>query len=132
MDISTLENWLWEAACAILGPLDAPKFKDYILPLLFYKRLCDVFDDELDRLINELGLDSLKEARMFADMDRTLIRFYIPGEYTWAEIRKSSQELGQRLTDASPTSCRPPMPKSPPNRIAKRLCKPFSTASCRR
>jgi hypothetical protein len=59
-----------------------------------------VFDDELDRLINELGLDSLKEARIFADMDRTLIRFYIPGEYTWAEIRKSSQELGQRLTDA--------------------------------
>lgn len=36
MDISTLENWLWEAACSIRGPLDAPKYKDYILPLLFY------------------------------------------------------------------------------------------------
>lgn len=50
MDISTLENWLWEAACSSRGPLDAPKYKDYILPLLFYKRLCDVFPDELDRL----------------------------------------------------------------------------------
>ena len=35
MDITTLENWLWEAACSIRGPLDAPKYKDYILPLIF-------------------------------------------------------------------------------------------------
>mgnify|MGYP000300733698 CR=1 FL=1 len=32
LDISTLETWLWDAACAIRGPVDAPKFKDYILP----------------------------------------------------------------------------------------------------
>ncbi len=44
MDITTLENWLWEAACSIRGPLDAPKYKDYILPLLFYKRLSDVYE----------------------------------------------------------------------------------------
>ena len=43
MDITTLENWLWEAACSIRGPLDAPRYKDYILPLLFYKRLSDVY-----------------------------------------------------------------------------------------
>lgn len=100
MDITTLENWLWEAACAIRGPLDAPKFKDYILPLLFYKRLCDVFEDELLRLKNELGFAGLDEAREFADLDRSMTRFYIPKEYTWAEIRKSSVKLGQRLTDA--------------------------------
>jgi type I restriction enzyme M protein len=34
-----LENHIWEAARSIRGPIDAPKFKDYILPLLFYKRL---------------------------------------------------------------------------------------------
>lgn len=55
MDITGLENWLWEAACSIRGPLDAPKYKDYILPLLFYKRLCDVYEDELHRLSEELG-----------------------------------------------------------------------------
>ena len=33
LDISTLENWLWEAACSIRGPIDAPKYKDYIIPL---------------------------------------------------------------------------------------------------
>jgi hypothetical protein len=32
IDIQSLENWLWDAACAIRGPVDAPKFKDYILP----------------------------------------------------------------------------------------------------
>ncbi len=41
LDISTLETWLWDAACAIRGPVDAPKFKDYILPLIFLKRLSE-------------------------------------------------------------------------------------------
>ena len=44
--IPTLETWLWDAACAIRGAADAPKFKDFILPLVFFKRLSDVFDDE--------------------------------------------------------------------------------------
>ena len=35
MDIKTLEFWLWEAACRIRGGVDAPKYKDYILPLIF-------------------------------------------------------------------------------------------------
>ena len=47
LDITTLENWLWEAACKIRGDVDAPKYKDYILPLIFLKRLSDVFEDEV-------------------------------------------------------------------------------------
>ena len=47
LDITTLENWLWEAACKIWGDVDAPKYKDYILPLIFLKRLSDVFEDEV-------------------------------------------------------------------------------------
>ncbi len=43
-----MEQMLWDAACSIRGQQDAPKFKDYILPLLFIKRLSDVFDDEVD------------------------------------------------------------------------------------
>ena len=37
MDITALENYLWEAACSIRGPMGAPTFKDYILALLFDK-----------------------------------------------------------------------------------------------
>lgn len=55
LDITTLETWLWEAACTIRGPVDAPKFKDYILPLFFLKRLSDVFEDEMSRLATEYG-----------------------------------------------------------------------------
>ncbi len=79
MDITTLENWLWEAACSIRGPLDAPKYKDYILPLLFYKRLSDVYEDELGKLSQEFGDEVL--ARQLAREDRALIRFYIPNGY---------------------------------------------------
>ena len=96
MDITTLENWLWEAACSIRGPLDAPKYKDYILPLLFYKRLCDVFDDEIARLTRDFG----DEAREMVELDRGLIHFYIPAEYTWDQVRRSPVALGERLTDA--------------------------------
>ena len=49
----SLESWIWDAACSIRGAKDAPKFKDYILPLIFTKRLCDVFDDELNRIAKE-------------------------------------------------------------------------------
>ncbi len=98
MDITTLENWLWEAACSIRGPLDAPKYKDYILPLLFYKRLCDVFDDELARLEREFGDAEL--ARGLVTQDRALVRFYIPPAHQWSQIRAATANLGERLTDA--------------------------------
>ena len=98
MDITTLENWLWEAACSIRGPLDAPKYKDYILPLLFYKRLSDVYEDEVRRLREELGDEAM--ARQLARQDRVLTRFYIPNGYTWPEVRKSTARLGERLTEA--------------------------------
>ncbi len=51
----SIEQWLWDAACSIRGAKDAPKYKDYILPLVFAKRLCDVFDDEINRIAKEVG-----------------------------------------------------------------------------
>ena len=51
----SLESWIWDAACAIRGAQDAPKYKDFILPLIFVKRLCDVFDDEVQRITDKIG-----------------------------------------------------------------------------
>ncbi|MEI2713604.1 MAG: N-6 DNA methylase [Nocardioides sp.] len=51
----SMEQMLWDAASSIRGEKDAPKFKDYLLPLLFLKRLSDVFDDEIARLAEEFG-----------------------------------------------------------------------------
>lgn len=98
MDVGTLEQWLWDAACEIRGPLDAPKFKDYILPLVFLKRLSDVFDDEVARLAGEFG--SGDAAAKLVEADHGLVRFYIPEAARWPEIAKKTAGLGEYLTDA--------------------------------
>jgi len=98
LDIKTLETWLWDAACSIRGALDAPKFKDYILPLIFAKRLSDVFDDEVARLAEEFGDE--KTARALVKKDHALVRFYIPPKGRWSEIRQSAANVGERVTDA--------------------------------
>jgi type I restriction enzyme M protein len=97
MDITTLENWLWDMACSIRGPIDAPKYKDYILPLLFYKRLCDVYDDEIKKLTAEFGDESI--VKYIVKQDRKLIRFYIPEGCRWQDIRKVTTNVGEKLTD---------------------------------
>ena len=50
-----LESWIWDAACSIRGAKDAAKYKEFILPLIFTKRLCNVFDDESNRIAKEVG-----------------------------------------------------------------------------
>ena len=81
LDIKTLETWLWNAACSIRGTVDAPKFKDYILPLVFVKRLSDVFEDEIKRLSEEFG--DGKTALEIVSKDHSLVRFFIPKQTAW-------------------------------------------------
>src|SRR5438128_10142631 len=109
LDISTLETWLWDAACAMRGATDAAKFKDFILPLVFYKRLSEVFDDEFSERAAEFGdeatareiieadhADALKSGR------KPIVRFFIPDQYRWKAIRNHPADsyLGQFVTDA--------------------------------
>jgi type I restriction enzyme M protein len=79
-----MEQMLWDAACSIRGEKDAAKFKDYLLPLLFLKRLSDVFDDEIARLAEEYG--DRATALEIAESDHSLLRFYLPPEARWAVI----------------------------------------------
>ena len=98
MDVSTLKQWRWDAACEIRRPLDAPKFKDYILPLVFLKRLSDVFDDEVAKLAGEFGSEDA--AAKVVEADHGLVRFYIPQEARWPAIATRTTGLGEYLTDA--------------------------------
>ncbi len=103
-----MEQMLWDAACSIRGEKDAPKFKDYLLPLLFLKRLSDVFDDEIDRLAEEYG--DRGTALEIAEADHSLVRFYLPREARWAIISGREQftwpegekprDIGEHLTKA--------------------------------
>ena len=98
----SLESWIWDAACSIRGAKDAPKYKDYILPLIFTKRLCDVFDDELNRITAKVG--SRKKAFQLAGADHKLVRFYLPlmpddpEQPVWSVIRKLSDKIGEGVT----------------------------------
>lgn len=107
----SLESWIWDAACSIRGAKDAPKYKDYILPLIFTKRLCDVFDDELNRIAKEVGSRAKAFKLVKADWKRAkasgqtpMVRFYLPlepanpEEPVWSIIRKLSDKIGQQLT----------------------------------
>ena len=79
-----MEQMLWDAACSIRGAKDAAKFKDYLLPLLFLKRLSDVFDDEIERLAQEFGDRAV--AQEIAENDHDLLRFYLPPEARWGVV----------------------------------------------
>ena len=79
-----MEQMLWDAACAIRGEKDAAKFKDYLLPLVFLKRLSDVFDDEVMRLAEDYG--DKATALEIAEADHSLLRFYLPPDARWAAI----------------------------------------------
>ncbi|MGH2538247.1 MAG: type I restriction-modification system subunit M N-terminal domain-containing protein [Candidatus Promineifilaceae bacterium] len=67
-------------------------------PLLFFKRLSDGYEDELARLAAEFSDAAF--ARELVEEDHTLVRFYLPAEYTWSEVRKNPIGLGEKLTDA--------------------------------
>ncbi len=110
LNISTLETWLWDAACVIRGATDAPKFKDFILPLIFYKRLSDVFNDEFAGHIEKFGDEAIAREITEADhadalkrdRDDSIVRFYIPQKYSWEALRNhpANGNLGQFVTDA--------------------------------
>jgi type I restriction enzyme M protein len=99
LELRALEGLLWDAACSIRGPVEAPKFKDYILPLIFMKRLSDVFDDELARLGKELGDPEAAEGLVASD--HALVRFYLPDGARWGQLRSLTRQVGQKLTGAA-------------------------------
>lgn len=99
----SLESWLWDAACSIHGIIDAPKYKDYILPIVFAKRLCDVFDDEISAIAVKVG--SRTKAFKLVEKDPKLVTFNLPlragdleNEDTWSVIRVLTDKVGEKLT----------------------------------
>jgi type I restriction-modification system DNA methylase subunit len=87
---------------ASAGRQEAPKVKDFILPLIFTKRLCDVFDDELNRIAEQVG--SRVRAFKLVEKDHKLVRFYLPlkpqdpDDSVWSVIRKLTGKIGESLT----------------------------------
>ena len=68
------------------------------MPLIFLKRLSDVFDDEIDKFAKEYG--DKKTTKELVEEDHSLVWFYIPQKARWSNIIKQSTKLGEYLTDA--------------------------------
>ena len=90
LTLSQLESHLWQAANILRGsPVDRADWKSYILPLLFFKRLCDVWDEETQEMAATYG-------EAFADEHR----FQIPAGSHWRDVRRAPANVGAALNNA--------------------------------
>lgn len=89
-----LEDYLWGAANILRGMIDAADFKQYIFPLLFFKRVSDLWDEEYQQALEESGND-LSYAE-FAENHR----FQIPADCHWDDVRAKTLNVGAALQHA--------------------------------
>ena len=88
-----LQSYLWESANILRGKIDSGDFKHYILGLLFYKRLSDVFDEEFDKLKEQVGEDLALDKSLYADV------FFIPKGCHWKDILSTSTNIGAKINE---------------------------------
>ena len=89
-----LECYLWGAATYLRGFIDAGDYKQYIFPLLFYKRICDVYDEEYKDALDESDGDL-----EYAAFDENH-RFKVPAEAHWNKVRQVTVNVGQAISKA--------------------------------
>lgn len=89
-----LEKYLWGAATALRGTIDAGDYKQYIFPLLFFKRICDVYDEEFQLALTESDGDL--EYAAFAENHR----FVIPEGAHWKDVRETTTNVGMAIQHA--------------------------------
>ena len=89
-----LEKYLWGAATQLRGTIDAGDYKQYIFPLLFFKRICDVYDEEYEKALEESDGDM--EYAAFAEHHH----FQIPEGAHWNDVRETTVNVGMALQNA--------------------------------
>ena len=93
LPLQELEAYLWGAATILRGLVEAGDYKQYVFPLLFYKRLSDVWDEEYAAALAET--DDADYARATAND-----RFTIPEGVHWNDVRTVARDVGQAIRDA--------------------------------
>ncbi len=90
--LDELEKYLWGSAVLLRTHVDAGAYKQYIFPLLFFKRLSDVYDEECEKIKKEYGEEAL-------DWEENH-QFMIPDGAHWNDVRNVSQDVGKAIKDA--------------------------------
>src|SRR6056297_972382 len=94
LSLSQLEQYLAKAAWILKGPVDASDFKVYIFPLLFFKRISDVYDEEYQKALEESNGDE-----EYASLPE-FHRFEIPKGCHWKNVRETITNVGQKIEEA--------------------------------
>ncbi len=89
-----LEKYLWGAATALRGTIDAGDYKQYIFPLLFFKRICDVYEEEFHKALEESDGDL--EYASFTEHHH----FIVPADSHWNRVRETITNVGVAIQNA--------------------------------
>lgn len=95
MNQQVLEKYLWGAATFLRGHIDAGDYKQFIFPLLFFKRICDVYDEEFAEALAESDGD-VKYARK-----PEFHRFQVPNGHHWKDVRETTTHVGMAIQKAT-------------------------------
>lgn len=93
VSLQALESYLWGAATLLRGLVDAGDYKQFIFPLLFYKRLSDVWDEDFSQALEESG-DANYAIATAND------RFTIPDGAHWKDVRLVAKDVGKAIQAA--------------------------------
>ena len=92
--IEELQSYLWNSAVLLRTSIDAGAYKQYIFPLLFFKRICDVYDEECEQILAEYDGD--EEALEWEENHR----FVVPVGAHWNDVRMTSENIGVAIVNA--------------------------------
>ncbi len=94
MTIDELKSYLWQSAVLLRTNIDAGAYKQYIFPLMFFKRICDVYDEETEKALAEYGDD--------IDLypEEELHTFIVPKGHHWNDVRQVTEDVGRAIVTA--------------------------------
>lgn len=93
ISLDDLKRFLWDAATHLRGQIDASGYKEYIFPMLFFKRISDVYDEQYDGYVHEGGVD-------YANEQAKDLAIHIPDGAHWDDVRRVTENVGQALVQA--------------------------------
>ena len=93
ISLEDLKSFLWGAATRLRGQIDAAGYKEYIFPLLFFKRISDVYDEQFEGYVCEGGIE-------YANAQAQELVIRIPDGAHWRDVRECTEIVGQRLVEA--------------------------------
>lgn len=94
ISIEELESYLWGSAVLLRTSIDAGAYKQYIFPLLFFKRICDVYDEECEKILEEYDGD---ESALEWEENHL---FMVPEGAHWNDVRSKTENIGAAIVDA--------------------------------